>query len=447
MRAIVLVFFILTVSTAWAAEEKINLAAPSVLAGVAVEMRSAGFWTGRHPSPDEPLLTPQGIVPLNRRMVEQGLVENLESSPAVLPGLKVRADLSEIIEGLKKRILFTSDGKAVNPEFVAGFDREVDSIPDKVNVLFGFVVAPADQRLLPTTQPLYAEPGDVDFDELQNSGLALGTPLLVLAHSRDHKWFFTRGAVSSGWVSAGSVALVPEVFFRKHVIPARPVVIINRSADLFLDKEMTEFLTTARMGVAFAYKSVSPWFWVVEVPAPDANGGVKFIPAYIPKKDASAGFLPYTPRVIYEQAFKLLDAPYGWGDMNGGQDCSRFIQMVFAAMGIQLPRNSAEQGKAGVMIERFNEKLSSAAKEILLVTQGVPGATILRLNGHIVLYLGAYHDKPYAIHSTWAYRESMPDGTQRARMIGRVAVTPLSLGLGSAKGSLLERIISARVLK
>jgi hypothetical protein len=287
----------------------------------------------------------------------------------------------------------------------------------------------------------------VDFDELQNSGLDIGTPVTVLAHSRDHKWVFVRTAVSTGWVQTENMVYAPAALFRKNVYPSRPVVVISRSADLFLDKEMTGYLTTVRMGSIFAFKKVSSGSLEVLVPGVGSSGEVEFIPAYISKLNAAAGFLPYTPRVIYEQAFKMLDAPYGWGDMNRGQDCSRFIQMVFASVGLQLPRNSAEQGKAGAMLEGFKETLTPAEKEALLVTKALPGLTILRLNGHIILYLGAYHDKPYAIHCAWAYRELMPDGSLRARVIGRVAVTSLDLGDGSAKGSLLQRLISARVLK
>ncbi len=452
MRGILLLFFFVLVSSAWAGEMKVNLAAPGVLPGVTREMRTAGFWVARHPSPDEPVLSARGVTILNRRLEAAGLTEDLTRVPAVVPGGSVRGQLTEIIDGLKKRILFDTDGKPVSRDFVAGFDREVDSVPDQVEPLFGFIVRPAALRLLPTAVSLYAEPGDVDFDELQNSGLETAAPVMVLAHSRDRQWLFVHDAISSGWVSAASVARTPRAVFARYASPSRPLVIISARADVFLDKEMTEYLIAARMGTVFSFKSVSPSFWEVEVPVVDGNGQARFVSAYIPKKDASAGPLAYTPRVIYEQAFKLLDAPYGWGDMNGGQDCSRFLQMVFASVGICLPRNSAVQGKVGVMLGGFNEKLPAAKKASFIIEEGLGGATILRLSGHIVLYLGSYDDKPCAIHSAWAYREPFPAGEgkaggERARVIGRVAVTSLDLGAGSSKGSLLERVLSARILK
>ncbi|MBN2398363.1 MAG: hypothetical protein JXI32_08275, partial [Deltaproteobacteria bacterium] len=52
---------------------------------------------------------------------------------------------------------------------------------------------------------------------------------------------------------------------------------------------------------------------------------------------------------------------------------------------------------------------------------------------------------PYAIHSTWGYREPAW-WRDRVRVINRVAVTSLSLGEGSHKGSYLDRLRSIRVI-
>ena len=63
------------------------------------------------------------------------------------------------------------------------------------------------------------------------------------------------------------------------------------------------------------------------------------------EEDVHPGFLPYTARNIYKQALVMLNQPYGWGDMYGEQDCSRFLQMVFATVGIMLPRDSKDQAQ------------------------------------------------------------------------------------------------------
>ncbi|MGE5307930.1 MAG: C40 family peptidase, partial [Deltaproteobacteria bacterium] len=166
-------------------------------------------------------------------------------------------------------------------------------------------------------------------------------------------------------------------------------------------------------------------------PVRDSRGGLRESEGSLPRESVSVGFLPYTQRTILVQAFKLLGAPYGWGGSGGEQDCSSFLQEIFSTVGIRLPRNSSEQAKAGSAVD-----LPSA----------VPAITILGMKGHIMLYLGEYEDNPYAIHAVWAYREPGPSG-DIIRKIGRVAVTPLSLGEGSKKGSWQKRINSIKTLK
>ena len=121
--------------------------------------------------------------------------------------------------------------------------------------------------------------------------------------------------------------------------------------------------------------------------------------------------------------------------------------MVYATVGLTLPRNSGEQGRVGSMLPGFDPDLPLKQKQFVIADKAVGAATILRLNGHIVLYLGSIDGKPYVIHATWAYRDVDPSGHDRARVTARVVVSDLDLSAGSQKGSLLKRVISARVLR
>ncbi|MCX5681600.1 MAG: NlpC/P60 family protein, partial [Candidatus Omnitrophica bacterium] len=149
------------------------------------------------------------------------------------------------------------------------------------------------------------------------------------------------------------------------------------------------------------------------------------------------------PRNIMDQAFKLLNAPYGWGGAQGEQDCSGFLQEVFSTVGILLPRDSSAQAKVGVPLGQFEKNENDQKKLDILSHQAIGGVTVIRLDNHIMLFLGMVEDKPYAIHATWGFRErGWPQ--DRVCLIGRVAVTGLDLGKGSSRGSLLERIISIK---
>ena len=66
--------------------------------------------------------------------------------------------------------------------------------------------------------------------------------------------------------------------------------------------------------------------------------------------------------------------------------------------------------------------------------------TLLRLPGHIMIYLGEYLGKYYVIHDSWAYRGRGSFRRSELIGIGRVVVSELNLGRGGKRGSLIERI-------
>ena len=82
----------------------------------------------------------------------------------------------------------------------------------------------------------------------------------------------------------------------------------------------------------------------------------------------------------------------------------------------------------------------------MLQNQAVGGATILYFRGHVMLFLGLVNNTPYVIHDIWGYSEKI--GTpEDVRVINRIAVSDLSLGEGSKKGSLLKRLRIVRTIE
>jgi hypothetical protein len=388
---------VLLVFAGCACKEQLYYAAPTGLPNTRREMKSPGYWIGRHPCPDKVILSPGEVEKLNYHIKNE---------------LKLTRDITQL----------------------AGPKR------------FGFIVHFADQRLEPTAAGKYKIPGDLDFDDLQNSGLDVGTPVVVTRQSPDGAWVYTESELSCGWVEARKMVSCSEGEWKELFSPASFVVVTKAKADIFLNESLTEFYDSVRMGVRLASgKPINSEVLSAVIPFKNPDGAFAKKTVYLRRADVHEGFLPYTPRQIIRQAFELLNAPYGWGDMRGEQDCSRFIQEIFATVGISMPRNSSEQAQVGRLIGKFDLKTKDEEKLRLLSHEAVGGVTILQLKrqNHIVLFLGWSEGRPYAIHATWGYRQR--DGLfETVRVINRVAVTDLFLGAGASNGSLVGRTVVIR---
>jgi len=222
--------------------------------------------------------------------------------------------------------------------------------------------------------------------------------------------------------------------------------VTSAKGEIYLNPNLTGLYDYVRMGTTFPLVGKTGTKLVhVTIPVRNADGTCGWRTAYMRAEDVHEGFLPYTPRTIIRQAFKLLNSPYGWGDMEGEQDCSRFIQEIFATVGIRMPRNSSEQAEVGRLVAEFAKGAPDEEKLAVLTEKGIGGITLLRLDNHIMLFLGMVDGRPYAIHATWGYHQII-GGRDIVRVLNRVAVTDMSLGAGSVKGSLLGRLIKIKTV-
>ena len=428
--------------------EKRYLVAPTVLPGVRSEMKTAGFWIGQLAQPDEVILDVDGIRALNRDIRDRlKLTKDIATFPERYNGDELRAALQRELDGFRTATRYGADGRALTSSYYASIEAVMDQamIDTVVDVGFGFVVDNADQRLLPTAAGLYAQAGDIDFDEVQNNALDIGTPVAIVHTSADDRWFYTMGPSSDGWIAAEQIALCSHEQLRDVV--TRPfVTVIRAKGNVYLDEDRTLYYGFVRMGARFALAgAVAGDTVAVQLPTRRADGDLEIRTGYLSRREVCEGHLAYTRRHIIEQAFEMLNAPYGWGGANGQQDCSQFVQEVFATVGIDLPRNSSEQAQVGELIRRFADEADDARRQAV-ATEAIPGASLLHLRGHVMLYLGPVEQRPYVMHAAWAYREG-GEGGDTMRVLNRVVVTDLDLGQGSRVGSLLERLASIRVIR
>jgi hypothetical protein len=427
--------------------EKLYTIAPTDLPNVSAEMKTAGYWIGRIPDPDAVIMRPEAINAFNENIRKDlGSVKDIRRIPDPTDGKALREKLRAVWNEYKGKNYFSQDDAPADEAF---FDRlfeqmALESMGEKIKPEYGFIIRYADQRILPTDEGLYTVAGDIDFDELQSNALDAGTPVAVLHRSADQRWLYVLSGSSDGWIKADKIALSGQADFDAY-LAAPCVVTTSPKADLYLDDALTRFYDGVQMGAKLPLAATgAAEAYAVTLPTADDSGKNQFTVAYVKKDQATIGYLLYTPRVIIEQAFKMLNAPYGWGGMHGEQDCSRFLQQVFATVGIILPRNSLDQAQVGQSLVKFKEK-ESLSRKVDRLREAPAGSAILPMKGHIMLYLGMVENRPYAIHATWGYRVPSAEGDV-VRVINRVAVTDLSLGEGSQKGSLIDRLNAIRVI-
>jgi hypothetical protein len=359
-------------------------------------------------------------------------------------GRSLAGSLTQMLDQNKGYV--DSSGTPMSKEFITGIHAimGVDQIPSSITAKWAYVVRPADQRLLPIAKPYYKSITDTGIDRLQNNALEAATPVLVLTESTDHKWFYVISPNSEGWVTAEKVAFCTKDEMIRYEELAPSVVVISAKADLFTDPWLRQHLAYIQMGCRLPFLGQCEDGRIqVLVPVRKDDGWCSFEPAYASATDVHQGYLPYTPRTALTQAFKLLNAPYGWGGMHGEQDCSRFIQEVFATMGIVLPRNSSQQGKVGRLIASFTSSQLQGERQGRLLNEAMGGVTTLQFPGHIMLYLGSVDSIPYAIHDLYAYTEPAQDD-ERLIPINKVVVSSLMIGEGTKKGPFIMRLGNVR---
>jgi len=290
-----------------------------------------------------------------------------------------------------------------------------------------------------------------EFDRFQHSSISPGSPIGIYHFSKDKEWVYVQTPFIRGWVRMHDLAIAKE---KGEVVDDEQakdrLVVTGNFINVFGDPSLRQPVFLAQMGDSFPLLSIpgevkiTNAFYTIHIPSKEYNGQLIFRKGYIrADEDVHRGFLPYTQENIARQAFKMLNHPYGWGDMFGGRDCSRFIMDLFRTFGILMPRNSKEQATIGMDLGLAGGKSIKEKRKIL--DQAIPLATTLRLPGHIMFYLGKDKGRYYVIHSIWGIQRSGRPGPTLEK-IGRVAVSDLDLGKEGLHGSLLDRITDVRFI-
>jgi len=433
------------------------LIASQLLPNVSPEMENPEFWIKKIQHAGRLLMTPEEI----RKMNE----ENLKRQDLFLCNVKdikeewtreeVLALLDEDWEGFGRteEVRYGRYGYPLEEPFWSDLKKNLnqESLKEKTRMLFGLIVKRTDIRVFPTEELSMSTPANYDFDRFQHSSISPGALVGIYYFSRDRLWAYVQTGFIRGWVRTSDLAIAKEKGEALGYEGANDrLVITGNFVKVFGDPSLHQVIFLTQMGTSFPILSlptgsgITGQYYTIQTPFREVDGGLVFRKGYIDKdEDVHQGFLSYDQVNLARQAFKMLHQPYGWGEMFGARDCSRFIMDIFATFGILMPRNSKLQAKVGIRLGQV-EGMTIKEKERIL-DKATPLATIVRLPGHIMLYLGKHQGGHYVIHNIYGIQKAGWFGPVLQK-IAKVVVSDLSLGRSGPYQSLLHRITDIQLI-
>lgn len=292
----------------------------------------------------------------------------------------------------------------------------------------GIAVRETLVRVLPTTDPAYDDPRQAGqgypFDNLQMSSVRPGTPVYVLAASRDRCWKYALSPTVTGWVRSEDIAAVDQQFVTEWLTLA------DKNLGAFIKEPVSVhegglYYFTARPGTILPFRNRKPGFFDVTVPVRKSDGRAQIRQVRLQKDEFVAMPWEMTPGNIAVLMKSMSSRPYGWGNYNFYNDCSAEMRSLMMPFGIFLPRNSAAQIQSVARIVDLSQE-NTRARLRYLTEHGRPFSTLVYIPGHIMLYIGNTvingQNVPMTYQNIWGLR---PTEVQSRSIIGGAVFLPL----------------------
>lgn len=290
----------------------------------------------------------------------------------------------------------------------------------------------ASLRVLPSDDSSYDnwnKPGEgYPFDYLQDAYIPANTPALILQTTVNKAWDLILIHNDLGWVRAEHLALVDKQFIKEWKIG--PYVGLIRDHLAIVGSEH-HFHFLGRIGALYPLATkvnLTSGNYAIKIAVANSHNHAVINNAVINAQEAAVFPLAATSKNIAMIINHLLGEYYGWGGMNGYRDCSETQADLFAPFGIWLPRNSVEQADTRTYISL--KQLPATQKQQLIIEKGIPFLTLLKLPGHIVLYIGQRKGVAYIFHNFWGVHTRNIFGEPGRAIVGKTSITPITLGQG-----------------
>lgn len=411
------------------------------------DRRSADSWVARCVAADRVLVDAAGVAAANARMLaSERSVRDLAKLPDVMQRPAVAA-LVEHASRLPPGPLVHADGTVVTDADRARWlaALALDGVPAETAPRFGLVVRRAAVRRLPTGDRVLADAAAADIDQLQETALFPGTPVVAIHRSADGHWEFVLAPTYAGWVAVTAIAHGTREEVLDYASRSRRVVTGGRVATAYTPEAPAVSQLVLDMGSAIPeladwprHEPVNgqlPWAGhVVELPTRAADGSLVLSPALVPfAADTHRGPLPATRGHVIRQACKFLGDRYGWGHDRESRDCSGLVTEVYRSLGLLLPRNTADQAVCPALDRTPLDAGLGREARLAAIARLQPGDLIYAPR-HVMIVLG--HDPDtWVIHAT--------HGGRSGPLVNGIVIVPLAEVTADGGGPIVD---SATVL-
>jgi hypothetical protein len=388
-------------------------------------------------------------------------VHDIEALPRTLAAADVRAWVEDMSER-PADTLYDEQGRAVEASTIDALlaSANVAAIPATQATRYGMVVRRSDLRTFPTRLRVFREPdAGTDIDRFQEDALFTGTPVAIVHESSDGEWLFVVSPRYAAWISRNDVAQGSrdEVLGYTHKEPY--VVVTGTRAHTVFTPERPE-VSELQLEMGQRVPVLSDWpaekpvngqhpytSHVIELPMRAADGSLHFTPALLPRTaEVAADYLPLTRANLIRQSFKFLGERYGWGHSYNSRDCSGFVSEVYRSFGVQLPRNTRDQGVSPAL-NRIAFTAHDDHEKRLAVLRELQVGDLIYIPGHVMMVIGQDGGGPYVIHDTTGMTYRDADGTITRVHLNGVSVTPVLPLLDGKETSRVDRIYSIQRIR
>ena len=413
--------------------------APHGVIGVDERHLDAQFWIDRAPASARVVLDTRAIAAQNARLQKlDPSLHDIERLPPRLPRALVRGWIEELSATPGDRLL-DERGQEIAPDALEALaaDTALDVIPDSAPIRYGLIVRRAELRSFPTRMPAFRPNGDAGIDRFQETAVFPGTPVVIAHESRDRLWWFVITPRYAAWVEKPHVAegTAEQVFGYGR---KTPYLVVTAAAARTVHTPERPEVSELQLDMGVRLPLIADWpadrpvngqhayvGHVVELPVRAGDGSLGFAPALLPRTaDVASDFLPLTRAGLLRQGFKFLGERYGWGHDNNARDCSGFVSEVYRSFGVQLPRNSRDQGESPAL-NRIAFTEADSREQRTSVMKGLQVGDLVYIPGHVMMVIGRDRGSLYVIHDTTGITYRGADGALTRVRLNGVSVTPL----------------------